>query len=156
MEIKRLKVDAFAVLGKLGSTNDGEGFVQRLWKHLNDNFHEIKQLAIKDGQDNFMGFWGLMSDFDMNFLPWKNFKEGYYLAGVEIEKNIEAPDGWTKWIYPGFEYVVVRVDDEYQASMAYGLDYMKERGLELVGAKVDFMDPKDNGQAYIYFPTKKI
>ncbi len=156
MDIKRLRLDSFAVLGKLGSTKDGVGFVQRLWKDLEDNFHEIKHLALKDPHDTFMGFWGLMSDFDMTFQPWKDFKEGYYLAGVEIGHETKAPKGWTKWVYPGYEYAVVLVDDEYQACMAKGLDYLKQNELTLAGAIVDFMDPKDGGQPYIYFPTKKL
>jgi len=156
MDIKRLKVASFTVIGKLGSTNDGMGFVQRLWQDLNEHFHEIKHLALKDETDDYVGFWGLMSDFNMDYMPWKNFKEGYYLAGVEVSHEVTPPKGWTKWVYPGFEYAVVQVDDEYQACMAEGLDYLKAHQLELAGAIVDFMDPKANGQPYIYFPTKKI
>ena len=156
MDIKRLKVDSFAVLGKLGSTNDGVGFVQRLWQDLNDHFLEIKHLALTNEQDAYVGFWGLMSDFDMDFMQWKDFKDGYNLARVEVPLDVNPPKGWTKWIYPGFEYAVIRVDDEYQACMAEGLDYLKEHKLELAGAIVDFMDPRDNGQPYIYFPTKRL
>lgn len=156
MDIKRLRLHQFAVLGKLGSTKDGAGFIQKLWQNAENHFDEIKHLALKDPHDTYVGFWGLMSDFDMHFKPWKDFKEGYYLAGVEVGLDVKAPEGWTKWIYPGFEYVVVLVDDEYQACMAAGLDYVKEHGLELAGAIVDFMDPKNGGQPYIYIPTKKI
>lgn len=156
MNIKRVKLDAFAVLGKLGSTNDGVGFIQRLWQDLNHHFHEIKHLAMKDDSDGYVGFWGLMSDFNMDFMPWKDFKEGNYLAGVEVPMDVETPEGWTKWVYPGFEYVTLRVEDEYQACMAVGLDYLKEHQLTLVGAIVDFMDPKEGGQPYIFFPTKRI
>ncbi len=156
MDIKRLKVPSFAVLGLLGSTDDGEGFVQRLWQHLNERFHEIKQFALKDEDDHYIGLWGLMSHFNMDFMPWEGFKEGYYLAGVEVDINTQDIEGYTKWIYPGCEYVVVRVEGEYQESMAKGLDYLKEHNLTLAAAIVDFMDPKENGQPYIYFPIKKI
>ncbi len=156
MDIKHMKVESFAVLGLLGSTEDGKGFVQSLWQNVEHRFHEINHLALKDDQGIYLGFWGLMSDFDMNFLPWKNFTEGYYLAGVEVDPDTEAPDGWTKWIYPECEYMVVRIEGEYQESMSKGLDYLKEHHLTLVAAMVDFMDPKDNGHPYIYFPIKRL
>ena len=38
---------AFAVIGKEGSTLDGEGFIQKLWKDANDHFGEIAHLAKK-------------------------------------------------------------------------------------------------------------
>ena len=156
VDIKYMKVESFAVLGLLGSTKDGKGFVQQLWQQVEQRFHEIKDLALKDDQDTYIGFWGLMSDFNMDFLPWKNFSEGYYLAGVEVDLNTKAPEGWTKWIYPGCEYMVVRVEGEYQASMSKGLDYLKTHHLTLAAAIVDFMDPKDNGHPYIYFPIKRL
>ncbi len=155
VEIKRLKVASFAVLGLLGSTGDGERFVQHLWKHVNERFDEIKHLALKEN-GRYVAFWGLMSDFEMNFMPWKDFHEGYYLAGVEVDQAVDVPQGWTKWIFPSCEYVVVKVDDEYQACMAKGLDYLKEHQLKLEAAIVDFMDPRDGGQPYIYFPTKRV
>lgn len=37
---------AFTVIGKEGSTLDGEGFIQKLWKDANDHFGEIALLLI--------------------------------------------------------------------------------------------------------------
>jgi predicted transcriptional regulator YdeE len=156
LEIKHLKVTSFAVLGIQGSTKDGKDFVQGLWRQLNSRFHEIKQLALKDENDTYVGLWGLMSDFEMQFQPWNDFTEGYYLAGVEVRPESVVPEGWTKWIYPGFEYIVIRVEEEYQKAMAKGLEYLKENKQKLVGAIVDFLDPQNNGQPFIYFPIKKL
>jgi len=35
------------------------------------------------------------------------------------------------------------------------LDYIKENKLELDGAAHDFICPKENGKAYMYFPIRK-
>ena len=43
---------AFVVIGKVGSTLDGEGFVQRLWEDANSHFSEIAHLAKKDANGN--------------------------------------------------------------------------------------------------------
>lgn len=49
-----------------------------------------------------------MSDFSHAFSPWENgFSQGLYLAGIECPDDAEAPDGWTKWVVPGYEYIYV-------------------------------------------------
>ena len=156
MEIKRRRLASFAVLGQLGSTRDGEGFVPRLWQRAHAQFDEIKHLALTNDFDEYMGFWGLMSSFDMTYMPWDQYHDGYYLAGVEVDKHIEAPEGWTKWIFPSCDCVVVKVEGEYQACIAKGLDYLKAHQLTLAASMIDFMDPQEQGQPYIYFPIKRI
>ena len=153
MNIRRERVEKFAVLGKLGSTADGKGFIQQLWKEANEKFNEVKPYAKKDKEGRYIGFWGLMSDFSLDFKPWKDYKEGYYLAGVEVKLDAPEAEGWTKWVYPGSDFVVVKVDHEYQEVMAEGLDYIKENGLHQNGAIFDFMNPKENGQLYLFFPV---
>ena len=39
---------AFVVIGKEGSTLDGEGFIQKLWDDANGHFSEVAHLAKKD------------------------------------------------------------------------------------------------------------
>ena len=49
-----------------------------------------------------------MSDIYRSFKPWEDdFSKGLYLAGVECFDDAKAPDGWTKWTIPGYEYIVV-------------------------------------------------
>ena len=43
----------FVVIGKEGSTLDGEGFIQKLWNDANSHFNEIAHLAKKDVNGNF-------------------------------------------------------------------------------------------------------
>lgn len=38
MKIEKCKKEAFTVIGKEGSTNDGEGFIERLWREANSHF----------------------------------------------------------------------------------------------------------------------
>lgn len=37
--------EAFVVIGKEGSTLDGEGFIQKLWNDANGYFSEVAHLA---------------------------------------------------------------------------------------------------------------
>ena len=93
MEINRCQKEAFSVIGKEGSTNDGDGFIQRLWEDANSHFGEIQHLAKKDENKNIAGIWGAMSDFTRTFQPWQeNFTKGLYLAGAEVEDDAEAPE----------------------------------------------------------------
>ena len=39
---------SFVVIGKEGSTLDGEGFIQKLWDDANSHFGEVAHLAKKD------------------------------------------------------------------------------------------------------------
>lgn len=47
MKIENCKKKSFAVIGKEGSTEDGVGFVQRLWADANSHFAEVANLAKK-------------------------------------------------------------------------------------------------------------
>ena len=102
MKVKRCAKESFVVIGKEGSTLDGEGFIQRLWVDANSHFGEVQHLAKKDENGNISGIWGAMSDFSHSFNPWEDFNKGLYLAGVECRDDAEAPNGWTKWIIPGY------------------------------------------------------
>ena len=52
-----------------------------------------------------------MSDFTYSFKPWEeNYTKGVYLAGVECDDDAAAPEGWTKWNIPGYEYLYVECD----------------------------------------------
>ncbi len=73
MRAERIVKPSFCVIGKEGSSADGPGFVQRLWKEANSHFAQVRPFAIeKDGRP--AACWGLMSDFSRRFMPWE---EGY-------------------------------------------------------------------------------
>lgn len=157
MKIERCRKSTFSVIGKEGSTHDGEGFIDQLWNDANSHFHEVEVLAKKDGHGNLLGIWGLMSDFSRNFGPWEdNFTKGLYLAGVEVDDESIVPQGWTKWIVPSFEYLYVAIGSDRIKDFHAMLDYIKEHNLELAGAVHDFMCPQENGKSYMFFPIRKL
>lgn len=151
--MKKVIKTSFAVIGKVGSTLDGPDFIQNLWDDANRHFDEVAHLAKKDVNGNILGVWGAMSDFTLSFKPWENdFTQGLYLAGVECIDDAVAPIGWTKWIIPGYEYVVVENND---STFKETLFQIENEGLSLVGAVHDFTDPV-TGKNYMYFPIREL
>lgn len=145
--------NAFVVIGKMGSTSDGEGFIQKLWDDANRHFSEITHLAKKDANGNIVGIWGAMSDMSHSFKPWEDgFSKGLYLAGVECVDHAEAPDGWTKWIIPGYQYIVV---ESHDGVFEDTIGQLNKEGISLVGAVHDYTDPT-TGKSYMYFPIREI
>lgn len=154
MKIEKCIKPSFTVIGKEDSTADGEGFIQRLWESANSHFGEIQHLAKRNADGELCGAWGAMSDFSHSFLPWEdNFSHGLYLAGVECLDGSEAPEGWTKWVIPGYEYL--RVECEGGDTFQKMIEYLRENNISLAGAVHDFTDPK-TGKNYMYFPIKAL
>ena len=151
MKPEKISIDAFCVIGKVGSTEDSPDIVRQLWQEANAHFSEVAALAKRDGQGRFAGFWGAMSRSDMSFQPWEDhFSRGLYLAGVEAEEDAAAPEGWKKWIVPGFEGRKVRAEgpDTFGEMLAW----MEENGCALAAAVQDYTDPA-TGENYMLFPT---
>ena len=154
MKIEKRTKFSFSIIGKEGSTLDGQGFIQKLWEDANSHFDEVQALAKRDESGNLVGIWGAMSDFSRSFRPWEdNFTKGLYLAGVECVDGAKAPDGWTKWTIPGYEYLCAEVESE--STFSDVLEYMNANGIALVGAVHDFTCPT-SGKNYMYFPIRKI
>ena len=154
MNIQKCSMDSFAVIGKEGSINDGQGFIGRLWADATEHFHEVEALAQKDEDGKPLGFWGAMSDMSRSFRPWEdNLSKGLYLAGVQCALDAQAPAGWVKWIVPACEYLYVETEDETTFSRMIG--YMNEQGIELAGAVHDFICPQ-TGKNFQFFPICKL
>lgn len=150
---KRMK-PSFSVIGKEGSTSDGHGFIQKLWEDANSHFHEVQSLAARDENGNLIGIWGAMSDFTRSFKPWEeNFSKGLYLAGIECADDAPAPEGWTKWTIPGYEYLCAEVEDENTFSDV--ISYMAANGIVPAGAVHDFTSPS-NGKNYLFVPIRAL
>ncbi len=157
MEVKRCVKEAFTVIGKQGSTEDGAGFIDRLWRNANSHFDEIAALAKRDDAGNLAGLWGAMSDFSLSFQPWEaGFTKGLYLAGVEAADGAEAQKGWAKWVLPASEYLYVKVENGVPATFSAMIQHMAENGFTLAGAVYDFSCPKENGQGYMFFPIRRV
>ena len=153
MKIERCEMPSFAVIGKEGSTEEGNGFIQRLWENANGHFDEVARLAARDEQGNLLGIWGAMSDMSRSFHPWEDdFTKGLYLAGVQCRLEEEAPAGWTKWVIPAYVYLFTEcTETDVFARM---LAYIRENGMELAGAVHDFTCPQ-TGKNYMFFPIEK-
>lgn len=154
MNYPRSIKDSFTVIGKEGSTKDGEGFIPKLWAEANAHFSEISHLAKRNASGDLVGLWGAMSDFSRSFQPWEyGFREGLYLAGCECEDDAEAPEGWTKWVVPAYEYIYTEQADEntFRKLMAY----MFQKGIPMVGAIQDYTDPKTQ-KSFVFIPIRKI
>ncbi len=94
MRLETWKKDAFAVIGREGSTSDGPGFIQKLWADANAHFSEVRALAKRDEAGRPVGFWGSHVRLFPLFRAWEdNFSKGLYLAGVECEDGAQAPRG---------------------------------------------------------------
>ena len=72
--------------------------------------------------------------------------------GVECVDHAEAPDGRTKWIIPGYEYIVV---ENHTGAFEETLGQMNEEGISLAGAVHDYTDPA-TGKGYLYFPIREV
>lgn len=154
MKIEKRTKEAFIIIGKEGSTADGNDFIQRLWADANSHFSEVQHLAKKDENGNIVGIWGAMSDLSRSFMPWEdNFSKGLYLAGVECVDSAEAPAGWTKWNIPAYEYLCAECENE--STFPDVINYMAQNNIMLVGAVHDFTCPQ-TGKNYMFFPVRKI
>jgi len=154
MNIDKVTKVSFCVIGIEGTTDDGEGFVQRLWAEANARFGEVSPLALKDGSGAPVGIWGAMTDMSGSFAPWEDgFSRGRYLAGVECAADAQPPEGWTRWTVPGFEYLRVSCDgsDVFTAMLAH----IEENGLSLAGAVQDFTCPQ-TGESFMLFPVRRL
>jgi len=155
MDVKKCIKESFCVIGKQGSTLDGNGFIEKLWEDANNHFNEVAPLAKLDENGNPVGFWGAMSDLSKSFSPWENgFTKGLYLAGVEAHDDALPPESWTKWVIPSYEYLYVKV--ESQDTFSAMLTYIEENEYQLAGAVHDFISPQENGQRYMFFPIHRL
>ena len=158
MNIKIVEKEAFYLIGKEADSNQTGYWIKELWQEVDKNFSEILKFAKKDKDGSIAGIWGAMSDFSRAFLPWtNNYSEGLYMVGVEVNADSVAPRGWTKWKIPGFKYLTVKVNDNYQDVFTNVItEYMPENKVRLIGAVQEYYCPKENMQLYLYFPYEKL
>jgi len=153
MEFEKCTKEAFVVIGKEGSTNDGDGFIEKLWADANAHYSEIEHLVKKDDEGN-MGLWGAMSDFTRSFKTWEdNYEKGLYLAGAECVNEAEAPEGWVKWVIPAYEYIYV--EKENKDTFNNTIPILKEKDILPIAAVHEFICPKTN-KVYFFFPVRKL
>jgi predicted transcriptional regulator YdeE len=157
IEIFECVKSSFSVIGKVGVGNalNAIAWIGGLWKSTNENYLEIEELSKKDDHGRTLGFWGAMSDTKHTYAPWNDL--GMYLAGVEVEDDRDAPQGWTKWTIPGYKYLYAKVTGDYDAVMDEVIHrYMPDKGYHLAGAIHEYYCPEENGQLYLFFPIERI
>ena len=76
MKIDKCKKASFVVIGKEGSTSDGEGFIQKLWDDANSHFGEVQHLAKKDENGNIAG---ILLIVPLPFIRGRIFARGFIL-----------------------------------------------------------------------------
>ena len=153
-EPRRETLSSFWVMGREGSTAEGDGFIQRLWSEAQACFADIEPLVVKDAQGRPAGIWGCMSSMDRSFAPWEaGFTRGLYLAGAQCPAQAQPPQGWTRWQVPGFEYLVFPGGGPEAFSLA--MAYLRGNGLSLCGAQQDHTDPA-TGCNEMYFPIRRL
>lgn len=156
MTIKTVELPEIAVIGKLGFCSKENNIVEELWNQAKIHFDEVAELGMKEKDGSYVGFWGAMSDETMSFLPWTDhFSKGYYLAGIEVSKHMDAPAGWTKWILPARKYLFVEVQKDQYKNIFEDviLNQISKMGFELDGAVCDYTKPS-TGENYLFFPVK--
>lgn len=67
--------------------------------------------------------------------------------------GVEAPEGWTKWVIPGYEYIYI--ENESTDTFGKVIEHLKENKMELVGAVHDFNCP-ETGKGYLFFPVRNL
>ena len=162
MEIRIVTKPAFTVIGKegRGPAGNGAGWIAPLWAEANAQFAEIEPLAKRTESGQFAGFWGAMSSVDRTFHPWED--EGLYLAGCEAKDDAQAPQGWTRWRVPGYEFATVRCNQStYGKAFALVLEeYFPQNGLSLAGAVHEFYTAEDlgstDGSLTLCFPYRRL
>jgi len=152
--IERIGKPAFSVIGKEGSTDDGDGFIAGLWDEANAGYAEIAPLAVTDETGIPVGVWGLMTDFGRQFLPWEDgFSRGLYLAGAECIDDAVPPHGWVKWSVPGFVYL--RTENNAPDIFSRMIAYLTSENIPLAGAVQEMTHPA-SGKSYLYFPVERL
>ena len=144
-----------AIIGQEGFCTKEKNMVKELWKQANSRFGEVADIAMKNADGSYVGFWGAMSDETMSFMPWTDdFSRGLYLAGVEVYEDAPVPAGWVKWVMPARKYLVTEVTpDSYAETFRNVIDRLiPQLGLKLAGAVCDFTEPA-TGQNKLFFPV---
>lgn len=148
----------FSVLGKLGQgpAEDPWNWILPVWDSANSNFGEIEPYVKKES-GILPCTWGIMSDFGETFGRWDD-NGGKYLACCEIDEDVAAPSGWTKWKVPSQTYLVERCRQEEYLGVFNNIinEYIPKNHLQLVGAVHErYPEPGNPTVVELYFPIAK-
>ncbi len=74
------------------------------------------------------------------------------ILGVESLEDALAPEGWTQWTVPAFEYLSVECYTENVFSTT--IAFMKGNKLPLAGSVQDYTEPA-TGKTFMLFPMRR-
>ncbi|MCI1244767.1 MAG: DUF3795 domain-containing protein [Bacilli bacterium] len=159
MKYETIRKKAFAVIGKEGSTEDGEGFIPRLYEAAEKGFGAIKSF-VRRGEDGLPeGMYGLMSDFSRSYKPWEDhFSKGLYLAGYETNGPVRnVPEGWAVWNVKEQDYIFVRLEkgDKYEKVFNDFIDYYIPLEMKTLSGAVFDYSLANRGERCLLFPVKE-
>lgn len=158
MNIEYITKKSFKVLGKLGQgkAENCKQWIYKLWEDANKNISEIKDLISYDINGNAVGIWGIMSDIDEKFERWGD--TGKYLAGYEIDRDIEVPKGWKLMNVPEQTYIVIKCTQENYIDIFNSTieDYIPKNNMKLIGAVHEhYLEASNPQNLELYFPIAK-
>ena len=154
------KVTAFYVIGKMGhgSAENKDAWIPPLWAAASGNIDEIAEHIKRATSGLPSGIWAIMSDGSESFKPWDT-TGGKYLAGFEAVDDSPAPEGWTKWRVPGYEYIVIETPlINYGEAFTHTIaTLLPEKGLKLAGAVHErYPSPDDPSIVELFFPVRHL
>lgn len=153
-EVIRKILPEFTVIGKEGKglASEGGSWVPTLWELATEHFEDLAEVA-GDVDIEPVQLWGLMSD-EISWLdPWK--ETGRYLAGMQLPPEVETPEGWTRWVIPEMEYLVVKTNEANLETMTQKMfeEILPQQGVALVAAIQEHYLPEFTaGEVELYFP----
>ena len=158
METTLVQLPEIAIIGMEGFCTSEHNVAPELWARANAWFDAVAPLGMREKDGSYVGFWGAMSDETMSFLPWtEGFTRGFYLAGLEVNRDARPPEGWTKWVMPARTYLVVDVCPERYGEIFHDVleRVLPERKLHLAGGVCDYTEPA-TGKNKLFFPVEPI
>ncbi len=143
--------EKFAVIGKTasGSVKGAYGWIKPLWAEVNGNFKHMENTILKSENGEPIGMWGTMSD---NEVENKGLQSSYkYFAGYEADIDIDAPEGFDKWIIPEQTYIVVSAT--FLTYFEVFSKYMELLDGRIVGTVHEYYpNPSSPSEFEFYFP----
>lgn len=100
MKIEKREKEAFAVIGKEGSTSDGKDFIQKLWEEANAHFEEISHLAKKTKTEISSEYGALCPTFPAPLSPGRISEEAFTLRALSAESRRKPPRAGQNGWYP--------------------------------------------------------
>lgn len=94
MEAKIVKREAFAVVGLMHSGKNESNEIPQMWEALGPRLSEIPHVAVPDVA------YGVCDNFDEGSGTFD------YLAGIQVKRASDLPEGMASWHVPGATYAV--------------------------------------------------